>query len=212
MNSTFNIAIIDYKMSNMFSIKKALNTLGFNAEITSEKNKILMADGAVLPGVGSFPEAMKHLSDLDLIEVIRSFITSGKPFMGICLGLQLLFSKSEEFGYCEGLGIFDGNVESFAQQGNIKQVPHVGWNRIVKHFPNSKKKLDPFQKIESGEYFYFVHSYYVNPNYESDIYTTSEYEGFKFCSSVLRDNVFACQFHPEKSSKKGLNILKEYFK
>ena len=211
MVKTINIAIIDYKMSNMFSIKNALDRLGFNAQVTSDKRKIISSDGAILPGVGSFPEAMKHLHDLDLIHVINSFISTGKPFMGICLGLQLLFPKSEEFGDYEGLGIIEGKVESFSKFDNMGKVPHVGWNKIVKKSQYSLKKSGPLNKIESGEYFYFVHSYFVSPNIKSDIYTISEHSGIQFCSSILRDNVFACQFHPEKSSEKGLIILKNFF-
>ena len=123
------IAVIDYKMSNMFSIKNALDSLGFQSQITSDKKTILEAEGAVLPGVGSFPEAMRHLNELQLFNVIEEFITSGKPFMGICLGLQLLFSKSEEFEECSGMGIIKGSVQGFSKY-ITKPVPHVGWNTV----------------------------------------------------------------------------------
>ena len=129
--SEMKIAIIDYKMSNMFSINNALNSLGYSCEITSDQVKILNADGAVLPGVGSFPEAMKHLNDLNLIEVIKEFISTGKPFMGICLGLQLLFSKSLEFNECNGLGIIKGTVEGFTKKIVSEPIPHVGWNTLI---------------------------------------------------------------------------------
>ena len=205
------IAVIDYKMSNMFSIKNVLDDLSFDAEITSDIGKILSADGAILPGVGSFPEAMEHLQDLGLDRAIWDFIASGKPFMGICLGLQLLFSKSEEFGHTKGLGIFEGVVENFSRHENIKIVPHVGWNRIKKSDSCDNAESTPLGTIDNGEYFYFVHSYYVRPLNESDICTTTEYAGYVFCSSVSRDNVFACQFHPEKSGDNGIRILKEYF-
>ena len=131
--------------------------------------------------------------------------------MGICLGLQLLFTRSEDFEYCEGLGIVEGKVESFSKYESVKKVPHVGWNKIEKNSSNSSLQPDPLKKIDGGEYFYFVHSYYVKPKFESDICTRSEYSSLEFCSSVLKDNVFACQFHPEKSGKKGLQILKEFF-
>ena len=208
-----NIAVIDYKMSNMFSIKNALDVLGYNSKITSKSREILKADGAVLPGVGSFPDAMQHLHDLELINVIKEFISSGKPFMGICLGLQLLFSESEEFGRTNGLGVLEGKVESFAKHEGVQLVPHVGWNTIVKNGLREDEMLssNPLKEIRSGEHFYFVHSFYVNPDNEGDILTTTEYHGLEFCSSVLRDNVFACQFHPEKSGATGLEILADFF-
>jgi len=212
MSSKTNIAIIDYKMSNMFSIKKALESLGHNVDITSDKRKVLSAAGAVLPGVGSFPEAMNHLRDLDLIDAINSFISTGKPFMGICLGLQLLFSRSREFGKHKGLNIIDGDVESFTKFDFIKIVPHVGWNKIDKKNLIFEEKNDPLNNVKSGEYFYFVHSYFAKPKNKNEIYSTSNYNGLQFCSSIIRDNIFACQFHPEKSGAKGLTILDNFFK
>jgi len=206
------IAVIDYKMSNMFSIKNALDSLGFESQITSDQKKILKSDAAVLPGVGSFPEAMRHLNDLGLVEVIHEFISSGKPFMGICLGLQLLFTKSEEFNECGGLDIIKGNVEGFAKHLKGEPIPHVGWNKVINNDLKQKKSGQTSKIIvDNNEYYYFVHSYFVKPDNIEDVYTLSRYGNFKFCSSIVNNNIFACQFHPEKSGLKGLNILKNFF-
>ena len=206
------IAIIDYRMSNMFSIKNALDLLGFESEVTSDHKKIVSADGAILPGVGSFAEAMKHINAMGLAGPIIEFISSGKLFMGICLGLQLLFSESEEFGYTSGLGIIEGKVGSLERHDGIRRVPHVGWNSVEKRGSIENNAIaSSLEGIASGEYFYFVHSYYVNPVKDCDVYTTTEYRGFEFCSSILSDNVFASQFHPEKSGEAGLKVLRDFF-
>jgi glutamine amidotransferase len=206
------IAIIDYRMSNMFSIKNALDLLGFESEVTSDHKKIVSADGAILPGVGSFAEAMKHINAMGLAGPIIEFISSGKLFMGICLGLQLLFSESEEFGYTSGLGIIEGKVGSLERHDGIRRVPHVGWNCVQKRASIENNAIvSSFDSIVSGEYFYFVHSYYVNPVNDCDVYTTTEYSEFEFCSSILKGNVFASQFHPEKSGEAGLKVLRDFF-
>ena len=207
------IAVIDYRMSNMFSIKNALDSLGFRSQITSDPNRILAADGAVLPGVGSFPEAMGHLNELHMISVIKEFIASGKPFMGICLGLQLLFSKSEELHQCEGLGIIDGTVEGLSQYITSKPIPHVGWNTIINQHSVKQKKIGHSSKIRlsDNEYYYFVHSYFVKPDNEEHVFTLTRYGDHEFCSSIVLDNIFACQFHPEKSGQRGLKILEYFF-
>ena len=213
MGKAFRIAIIDYKMSNMFSIKNALDSLGYQSLITSDDKDIISSDGAVLPGVGSFPEAMGQLNELQLTPVIKEFVASGKPFMGICLGLQLLFTKSEEFELCEGLGIIDGTVESFSKHLSNERIPHVGWNKVKIH--NLKRKPSQSHSLRldfvDDTYFYFVHSFFANPMNEDDIYTTTRYGDIEFCSSILKGNIFASQFHPEKSGPNGLGILKEFF-
>lgn len=203
------IAIIDYQMSNMFSVSNALQSLGFKTEITSDESAILSADGAILPGVGAFKEAMHQLKKLNLVKTINNFIESGKPFMGICLGLQLLFTESEEFGTTEGLDIIKGRVEAFSKHKCIKRVPHVGWNKISKN--NLSEGIDPFHGVKDDSYLYFVHSFYVNPVEKDVIATTTEYDDFSFCSSILRNNIFACQFHPEKSGPVGFKILDNFF-
>ena len=199
-------------MSNMFSIKNALNALGFESEITSSRSKILSCDGAILPGVGSFPEAMKHIKSLNLDESINGFINTGKPFMGICLGYQLLFEKSEEVENTYGLGIMSGEVKKIPKKNKETKVPHVGWNNVKRNtLLNGVQNIGPLKAFNDDDYFYFVHSYYVHPGNDNDIYTTTEYGGNEFCSSVLKENVFACQFHPEKSGENGLQILNKMF-
>ena len=206
------IAIIDYKMSNIFSIKNALDTVGLQSQVTFDRKTILEADGLVLPGVGSFPDAMKHLEELGLIDVISDFITNGKPFLGICLGFQLLFEKSEEFEEIKGLGIIEGGVEKFSSKFSLP-VPHVGWNTIIKQKPPKQNETESLSKFMLGDndYYYFVHSYYVKPKNIEDIYTVTRYGQHEFCSSIKLDNVFGCQFHPEKSGLNGLNFLQKFF-
>ena len=207
------IAIIDYQMSNLFSVKNALEYLGIDSEITSDVTKIMAAKGAILPGVGAFAEAMKHLKTLDLIQPIKDFINSGKPFMGICLGFHLLFTESEEFGVTRGMDILQGKVEGFSKHVKSKKIPHIGWNRILTNNDVLKEDsfINPLKDINSDEYMYFVHSFYVDPDNKDIIATETEYDSFTFCSSVLKGNVFASQFHPEKSGTSGLKILKNYF-
>jgi len=212
MNKPYKIAVIDYRMSNMFSIKNALTVLGFDVEVTSDYETIVSCDGAILPGVGSFPEAMKNIKELNLDYAIKDIISSGKPFAGICLGFQLLFDKSDEIEDTFGLGILPGVVKSFSELNDKIRVPHVGWNNIKKkQMTNIKNNFDPLMKLKDQEYFYFVHSFYVKPQDNEDIYTTTEYGGHNFCSSILKENIFACQFHPEKSGEKGIRILSEIF-
>ena len=207
------IAVIDYKMSNMFSIKNALDSVGLNSQITSDPKSILKADGAVLPGVGSFPEAMHQLNDLDLIDIIKKFIASGKPFMGICLGFQLLFTESEEFDHSNGLGIIEGSVDDLSRKLTSEPVPHVGWNKVINQKFLNQQKTGPTSKIvfDENDYYYFVHSYFVNPKNMNDVLTLTRYGGHEFCSSIATGNVFACQFHPEKSGPQGLNLLNNFF-
>ena len=212
MNKPYKIAVIDYRMSNMFSIKNALTVLGFDVEVTADYSTIVSCDGAILPGVGSFPEAMKNIKELNLDYAIKDIISSGKPFVGICLGFQLLFDKSDEIEDTFGLGILPGEVKSFSELNDKIRVPHVGWNNIKKkQMTNIKNNFDPLMKLKDQEYFYFVHSFYVEPEDNKDIYTTTEYGGHNFCSSILKENIFACQFHPEKSGEKGIRILSEIF-
>jgi glutamine amidotransferase len=211
MSKNNTIAVIDYNMSNMFSIENALKTLDLKPKITSDYETILSCDGAVLPGVGSFPEAMKNLKKLNLDNAIIDFIESGKPFLGICLGFQLLFDKSDEILDTNGLGLISGEVKSFSKLDNGMRVPHVGWNLVTKkNNLNIEAFNDPLNNI-GNEYFYFVHSNFVQPIDNSYAYTLTQYEGFDFCSSIMKDNIFACQFHPEKSGKQGMQILNNIF-
>jgi glutamine amidotransferase len=197
------IAIIDYGMGNLRSVQKGLEHVGFNAVVTRDVSEIDAARGVVLPGVGAFSACMENLGKFGLIEPIQEIVRRGKPFLGICLGLQLLFSESEEFGRQKGLDLFAGKVVGFHALEDLK-VPHMGWNRI------EKKKESPFlEGIASGDYVYFVHSFYVVPDQSSIVATTTDY-GNSFVSSIATDRLFACQFHPEKSQELGLRILANF--
>lgn len=198
------IAIIDYQMGNLRSVQKGFEKVGHEAIITSSPAELLSADKVVLPGVGAFGDAMHELKQRDLVEPIKEVVAAGKPFLGICLGLQLLFDRSSEGGDFEGLGIVPGEVCKFELPSEYK-VPHMGWNeaRICKPAPILKG-------VEEGSHFYFVHSYYVRPVDSSVVAIESEYHT-PFCAMIWDDkNLFATQFHPEKSQADGLRILKNF--
>lgn len=204
------IAIIDYQLSNLFSVKHAFDYLKINSEITSDKSILSQVDAAILPGVGAFGDAMDNLKKLDLIDPIKEFIKSGKPFMGVCLGMQLLFSESKEFGIHQGLNIVKGKVKKFSDANRPIKVPQIGWNQILK--VNDKWNNSPLKKIKNGEFMYFVHSYLCLPDDKSIILSETIYENIKYCSSLLMDNVFATQFHPEKSGQEGIKIYRDWLK
>lgn len=196
------IVLIDYGMGNLRSVAKALEAAGADdVRVSSKASVITQADKIVLPGVGAMNEAMKELKKLELVEPIRRNIFK-KPFLGICLGLQLLFSESEEGGKTEGLGIFKGKVKRFA---DTLKVPHMGWNSI------RNQKSFVLKDIPDNAYFYFCHSYYVEPEDKSLRETTTDYGG-EFVSSICQGNLFACQFHPEKSQRLGLQLLENFLK
>ena len=196
------IAIIDYDAGNIKSVEKAILSLGSQAVITRDKETILRADKVILPGVGAFGDAMEKLRAYGLVDIIKRVVENKTPFLGICLGLQLLFEESEEAQGVEGLGILKGKILHIPDKG--LKVPQIGWNSL--RFPN-KGRL--FKGIDEGAYVYFVHSYYLKAD-EPDIVTaTTEYAAL-IHASVEKDNVFACQFHPEKSSAVGLKILKNF--
>jgi glutamine amidotransferase len=190
-------------MGNLRSVQKAFEKVGTPAKITSNPEEVLQAEKVVLPGVGAFPACMQNLKKFGLIEPIRETIRKGTPFLGICMGLQVLFDEGEEFGRHEGLGIIPGKVVQFRLPKKYK-IPHMGWNRIRK-----KRRLPLLAEIEDNSYFYFVHSYYVVPKDPGVIVTLTDY-GKDFASSIARDNLFACQFHPEKSQALGLKVLKAF--
>ena len=197
------IAIIDYQMGNLRSVQKGFEKVGYAATITSSPAELAAADKIVLPGVGAFDDAMAELRHRDLVGPIRDTIASGKPFLGICLGLQLLFDVGYEGGEHEGLGILRGKVVRFNLPHEFK-VPHMGWNRgrFVQPSPI-------LQGLDDGTYFYFVHSYYGVPEDPGVVAIQSDY-GHPFCAAVWKDNLFATQFHPEKSQAKGLKLLKNF--
>ena len=201
------IAIIDYDAGNIKSVEKALLYLGQEVELTRDPRVILSADRAVLPGVGSFGDAMEKLRGYGLEDVIREFAASGKPFLGICLGLQLLFSESEESPGVKGLSILKGKIRRIPDKGPDgveRKVPQIGWNDISIN-PGSRL----FRGIRDKSYVYFVHSYYLDAENKAEVAATTEY-GVTIDASVEAGNVFACQFHPEKSSDTGLMILKNF--
>lgn len=204
------IAIIDYQLSNLFSVKHAFDYLKVDSEITSDKSVISTSDAAILPGVGAFGDAMNNLKKFDLIDTIKEFIASNKPFMGVCLGMQLLFSESEEFGNHQGLNITEGKVIKFASKDQGIKVPQIGWNKILK--AENSWDSSPLKNIKSGEFMYFVHSYYVVPKDKSVVLSETIYEDIKYCSSLFSDNIFATQFHPEKSGTEGIKIYRDWLK
>lgn len=201
------IAILDYDMGNLRSVQKAFEHLGVHAYVTRKPDLIAEADKLVVPGVGAFRDCMENLKHYKLIEPIREHIEAGKPYLGVCLGMQVLMTESEEFGLTPGLNIIPGKVVRFAESEELK-VPHMGWNQIKKA---SGLKNSIFQNIPDQSHVYFVHSYYVVPKDKKVITTTTNY-GIDFCSSLQKDNIFAVQFHPEKSQEIGLKILENFAK
>ena len=199
------IAILDYDAGNLKSVEKACKLLGQETVITRERQEILGADRIILPGVGSFGDAMSNLKKFGLDEVIHEAVDDKIPFLGICLGLQLLFESSEETPGVDGLGILKGKIMRIPKHADMK-IPHMGWNSL--HLQNNGRL---FENIDEGAYVYFVHSYYLKAEDESIVKATTEY-GITIHASVESDNVFACQFHPEKSSGIGLGILENFTK
>ena len=197
------IAIIDYDAGNIKSVEKALQKLGAEVVITKEPEKILQADKVILPGVGAFGDAMANLKKFGLDKVIYQVVEKGTPFLGICLGLQLLFERSDETPGVEGLGILRGEILRIPDKEDLK-IPHMGWNSL--HLQNQGRL---FKGLSEQSYVYFVHSYYLKAEEEEIVKATTDYS-VNIHASVEKDNVFACQFHPEKSSDVGLQILKNF--
>jgi glutamine amidotransferase len=219
------IAIVDYGMGNLRSVEKAFLKVGVDAKIVSDANAVDDAHGVVVPGVGAFRDCMRNLTELSLIESIVRSIKKGKPYLGICLGLQVLFTESEEFGLCKGLDIFKGKVVRFKfekseNRGQMTEkespstaycllptdfkIPHMGWNTV-----NILRRPPIFDAIQDGAFFYFVHSFYVVPDDNNVVATTTDY-GITFTSMVWKENIFATQFHPEKSQEIGIRVLKNF--
>jgi glutamine amidotransferase len=194
------IAIIDYGMGNLRSVQKGFERMGREAVVTREPHTILDASKVVLPGVGAFPDCMRNLEEFGLIDAVQKSIRSGKPFLGICLGLQLLFTESEEFGISKGLDIIKGRVIRFkGPEFKGLKIPHMGWNSLA-----IKRRPPAMQDVPEGSHVYFVHSFHVVPEDKSVIATTTSY-GIDFVSSIWKDNIIAVQFHPEKSQALGLS-------
>ena len=204
------IAVIDYGMGNLRSVQKSLEFVGAKVIVTHDPDLILNANSVVLPGVGAFKDCMANLKKLKLVDPIRKFIDGGKPFLGICLGLQVLFEESEEYGPVAGLGILPGKVVKFpdgsseTKNGRPIKIPHMGWNQI-----KVKKNVPLFGGMGDAPYFYFVHSYYVVPEDQNMIATVTNY-GVEFVSGIQHENIYAFQFHPEKSQTLGLSMLERF--
>ncbi len=208
------ITIINYGLSNLLSVQRAFEHCGAQTLITADKNDVLNADALVLPGVGAFADGMKGLQELELIEAIKQKCAQGTPFMGICLGMQMLFDESDEFGVYKGLGLIGGRVEKIPAldiDGNMQNVPHIGWNKIS-HSENTSFNETELQEIENGDEMYFVHSYEAKPIEAAHNLAHTVYGGRKICAVAKNKNVIGCQFHPEKSGEKGLLIVKQYIK
>ncbi len=195
-----SVSIVDSGTCNLFSIKNALEKVGAKTRIVSSHKDISECNILVLPGVGSYKQAMTNLKKKKLIKPIIKHINSNKRFLGICLGFQLLFESSEEFGFTKGLGVLKGKIKSFEKK-KIRSIPHVGWNLV-----KCKKK----NFINKNEFYYFVHSFYAEPKDKSVIYSTTKLDNLNFCSSIIFKNIYGCQFHPEKSGKSGLRFLKKF--
>ena len=202
--SQATVAIIDYEMGNLRSVQKAFEAIGCSATVTRSPQVIDDASHVVLPGVGAFGDCMRNLERFGLVSSVRKTIEKGKPFLGICLGLQLLFTESEEFGAHHGLDILSGRVVRFRSTDAAMKIPHMGWNQITFASP-----MPILKGIPGGSYLYFVHSFYVEPDDQSIIGTRTDY-GTSFASGIWKDNLFACQFHPEKSQRWGMRILKNF--
>lgn len=198
------IAIIDYGAGNIQSVYKALKFIGADCKVTSDKDEILNADGAILPGVGSFGDAMDTMTKRGVKDTIIEYTKSGKPFLGICLGLQLLFPESEETPGVKGLDIFKGTITKIPNQNRTLKIPHMGWNNI-----SIKQKNGIFKDIEGEPYVYFVHSFYLKAQDKDIVAATTQY-GVEIDAAVQKGNIIATQFHPEKSGEVGLKMLKNF--
>ena len=203
------ITIIDYEMGNLRSVEKAFEKLGYAARVSNNPEDLLTTDKIVLPGVGAFRDCIKNLRAGGFVEPLLQHVESGKPLLGICVGMQMLFDESEEFGCHQGLGLVPGKVVRFpadmTEGGERLKVPHMGWNNI-----QIQKPSPIFKDTDDGSFVYFVHSYYCAADNSSDVAATCRYGEVEFCASVWRDNLMATQFHPEKSQDIGLNIFKNF--
>lgn len=219
MAEQINVAIVDYGLGNLFSVQRACEHVGMQASITTSPQAIQAADAVILPGVGAFGDAMQALRSLDLVKLLREIAAGDQILVGICLGLQLMMSESYEFGCHEGLGLFEGPVVRFEQPrgpaGELK-VPQVGWNRILRPDLDGDDlgvgphtwEGSPLAGLRDGSYMYFVHSFHARPTDSAVVLATSHYGDIEFCSALRKRNVFAFQFHPERSGEQGIQIYR----
>lgn len=202
------LVIVDYQLGNLFSVKQACHKLGYSAELISDPGLLSQADAAILPGVGAFAAAMGSLQQSGMDDALKAFVASGKPFFGVCLGMQLLFSGSEEFDQMQGLDLIQGRIRRIPSDG--RRVPQIGWNKIR---PSSQDWMSsPLRDVPVDSFMYFVHSYYCDAQEMGVELCRTDYDGFEYCSAVRKDNVFATQFHPEKSGPAGLSIYENWLK
>ena len=212
-----HVAIVDYGLGNLFSVEQACRAAGLDASITHDPKAIERADAVVLPGVGAFGDAMATLRRLDLVQVLKDTPASGRPLVGICLGVQLLMTESHEFGRHRGLGLIAGEVvplEGVREGDRRLKVPQVGWNRVHPHGGPAVERWagTPLDGLRDGEFMYFVHSFVVVPEDRGVILSVTRYGGVEFCSSVQRGSIFACQFHPERSGRRGLAVYRTLYR
>lgn len=205
------IVIIDYGIGNVKSIINSLERHGERAILSRDKKIILNADGLILPGVGAFSQGMKNLVKYKLVDIIKEYVKTKKPLLGICLGMQLLLEESEEFGKHEGLGLIKGKVIKLpVKESNHIKLPHISWNEIIPKNISWNKSI--LENVEVGSDMYFVHRYTTNLENENEILSTTKYHDVEFTSSLKKDNIYGCQFHPEKSGEMGLSIIKNFIK
>ena len=213
-----NVVIVDYRLGNLFSVKNACSRFGINARISYSKDHLWAADLAILPGVGAFGNAMRALHELDLVVPLKDFASSGKPLVGICLGMQLLMTESHEFGRHDGLDIISGSVERLPTEnegGRQLKIPHIGWEAIRPPVTSDSGRCwddSPLRGLRDGTFMYFVHSYVVKPADSNLTLALSQYGSQEFCSSLGTGNIFATQFHPERSGSDGLTIYRNIVK
>lgn len=202
------IALLDYGIGNIKSISSALEKVGCNVLLTNNKKEIVSANGLIIPGVGAFKHGMDKLEKLDLISFIQDYSITERPILGICLGMQMLFSRSSEFGVSNGLNLIEGSVDKISNAGQKLKLPHVSWNCLIENRIAWKNTI--LDSIGKENFMYFVHSFVASPVDKNNILSMTQYEGIEFCSTVKKNNIYGCQFHPEKSADQGLQILKSF--
>jgi glutamine amidotransferase len=212
-NAAAKVAIVDYEMGNLFSVMQACRMVGLDAEISANPKTIAAADLVLLPGIGGFPQAIKNLHDKGLFNVLKDVAAAGKPFVGICLGQQLLMESSDEFGYTAGLGLIAGDVvrlpKAFDSEDRPLKVPHVGWCPIMSEAGGAAWADSPLRGLPNGTEFYFVHSFHVRCKDPADVLAVTPFGAGRYCAAVQHGRVFGFQFHPERSGKAGLHIYRE---